>query len=526
MSCFKTHIATTTAVEPDPTKHVNYQLGMVLGVDDFNQEFAYLSERDRWLARDVIGYGILRGLRVFYENDGVNGPRVVVGAGSALGPCGHLICVPSAQCASLNKWLEANAKDVPAHIGSPMNPSLLLFVTLSYKPCETDDVSIPGEACRDEQALTTPSRIADNFQLTLSFDPPEQREEKALRDFVAWMRQIKISSTVSESPKKDEFLKAIREAASPWLYPSSPLNSPPVDFMYGAPPATMQIRPEDVAEYLNAAFRLWVTELRPKWHGRWYGCAGETKKGSVAEPDNFLLLGRVDVPVLLDSSSGLWVVSENTTDKPEVTLTDSPYLIHLRMLQEWLLNNISQVSYLNGDVTGPVSDNVVRRLLGIPVDAESTPTLGQVLTCQNIDGKPQWSTASLHFVNADYSRNSGIRDYAIVAAGHVTSDGGDKGPVYNNLKAKTKIPLPPEKQEPVIRLTFNGYKQPNLEKPMHQYIVKALLGEYKGLDDPSIFFSEYEKDAIVLRVKDGGKDPDPRKQWSIELMVEVSIFKP
>ena len=29
----------------DPTKHVKYTLGMVLGVDDFDQEFAYLVRR-------------------------------------------------------------------------------------------------------------------------------------------------------------------------------------------------------------------------------------------------------------------------------------------------------------------------------------------------------------------------------------------------------------------------------------------------------------------------------------------------
>jgi len=30
----------------DPSKHVNYTFGMLLGVDDFKQEFAYLSGRD------------------------------------------------------------------------------------------------------------------------------------------------------------------------------------------------------------------------------------------------------------------------------------------------------------------------------------------------------------------------------------------------------------------------------------------------------------------------------------------------
>src|SRR5262245_44311449 len=100
MSCFSNSTG-ASAAEPDPTKHVNYALGMVLGVDDFNQEFAYLSGRDQWMARDLIGYGTLRGLRVTTEID-AKGPRVVVDPGVAVSPRGQMICVPAAQCAYLD----------------------------------------------------------------------------------------------------------------------------------------------------------------------------------------------------------------------------------------------------------------------------------------------------------------------------------------------------------------------------------------------------------------------------------------
>src|SRR3954449_10418625 len=88
----------------DATKHVNYTLGMVLGVDDFTQEFAYLSGRDRWILRDLIGYGTARGLKVSTELDVAKGPRVVVEPGVAVSPSGQLICVPTAQCAYLRDW--------------------------------------------------------------------------------------------------------------------------------------------------------------------------------------------------------------------------------------------------------------------------------------------------------------------------------------------------------------------------------------------------------------------------------------
>jgi hypothetical protein len=104
MSSFAPRVATPRATPPDPYKHVNYNLGMVLGVDDFTQEFAYLSERNHRLARDLLGYGTVWGLRVFTETES-RGPRVVVENGVALSPRGQLIRVPCAQCAFLNDWL-------------------------------------------------------------------------------------------------------------------------------------------------------------------------------------------------------------------------------------------------------------------------------------------------------------------------------------------------------------------------------------------------------------------------------------
>src|SRR5437763_106871 len=62
MDTFVPQVAAAPA--PDPSKHVNYTLGMVLGVDDFTQEFAYLSGRDQRLARDLLGYGTVSGLRL------------------------------------------------------------------------------------------------------------------------------------------------------------------------------------------------------------------------------------------------------------------------------------------------------------------------------------------------------------------------------------------------------------------------------------------------------------------------------
>src|SRR3954451_24600241 len=112
MTSFVPSLLSPSASEPDPTKRVNYNLGMVLGVDDFTQEFAYLTGRDQWMLRDLIGYGTARGLKVSTELDVARGPRVVVEPGVAISPSGQMICVPSAQCAYLRDWVADHEDEI------------------------------------------------------------------------------------------------------------------------------------------------------------------------------------------------------------------------------------------------------------------------------------------------------------------------------------------------------------------------------------------------------------------------------
>jgi hypothetical protein len=333
-SCFSSHTNSMTLAEPNPAKHVNFNVGMVLGVDDFTQEFAYLSGRDQWLARDLIGYGTVRGLNVAVEVDAIKGPRVVVEAGVALNPRGQLICVPAAQCAYLKDWVADHSADVTPRVSSPPDSDLQLYVVLCYRNCPTDDVPIAGEPCRSEDKLMAPSRLSDDFVLELRFERPNQREEDAVRDFMAWLKQVHVSQ-VDPSTPLDQFLQAIRDAAAVWL--ASPLSSPPADFMFGSPPGTLVINAADVSEYLRAAFRVWVTELRPRWIERWHGCAATHIEGDAAGDEDCVLLAQLDVPLL--------PISPGAFDIPNapipVNQNDRPFIVHLRMLQEWMFSNLA-----------------------------------------------------------------------------------------------------------------------------------------------------------------------------------------
>jgi hypothetical protein len=332
MTSFAPTAALPGLAAADPSKHVNYTLGMILGVDDFTQEFAYLSGRDRWLARDVVGYGTLNGLRVGIEPAGEEGQTVVVTGGAAISPSGQLICVGAAQCARLNEWLDANRAEVEARIGrGGETAELPLYVVLSYRERATDEIPIPGDPCRTEEELTAPSRLQDSFRLELALDPPAQREEDRIVEFVGWLREIEV---VGEEPGTElgDFLDWIRAAAGVGEHASPPGAEPSLEFLRGSPPETLAIPRALVHDYLKAAFRLWTTELRPHARDLVAGCACGCEDVAPAEASaDELLLARLDLDLVRERG---WRTAE---EGHAVDETARPYVTSLRALQEWLL---------------------------------------------------------------------------------------------------------------------------------------------------------------------------------------------
>ncbi|MBI1762142.1 MAG: hypothetical protein HYR56_11985 [Acidobacteria bacterium] len=362
MSSFTTRTNTLSTPALDPTKHVNFQLGMVLGADDFEQEFAYQNGRDQWLARDLLGYGTIAGLRVTSEVDATQGPRLVVERGTALSPRGQLLRVPTAQCAALNDWLQLDAISTELQNRNTGGDTVAAYVVLCYRECLSDPVPIAGEPCRSEEDLLVPSRRTDDFQLELRLVKPAQQEEQAVRDFVDWLHDEIEVVTTGASVDLQVFLDAVRAAT------------------VGSPPAAHKIHQDDLCHYLREAMRVWATELRPQrrpdWFGQGRGCAGQT----VTPDDQFedcLLLAAVNLPIL--KSGAQWQVGAPA----QIVIDESerPYLIHLRLLQEMLLCARAPVTpppVLAGDVVGPVSATTVTALQGQPL-AKTAPKVKQVL---------------------------------------------------------------------------------------------------------------------------------------------------
>ena len=347
MGCCNEPVTTLTSPPLDPSQHVNYARGMVLGVDDFQQEFAYHSERNQWLARDAIGYGTLSGLKLYGEDAGADGPRLHVTSGSALAMSGKLICVAADQCCVINKWLAKpdNAATVMRRLGVP-TPSdgttgtISLYLTLCYTDCQTAPVPVPGEPCRSEDELMAYSRIADDYCLELRADAPPQLEEDGLRDFVLWLRtNVKIVDVHVGPPNiEDEWRAALGQAIKPWTDALN-VTSPPApsaivatlgDYLVDIPAPGLQIARDQTEHFMRFIFRFWVTELRPMW------MAMRCHQAQCEDVD-CLLLARITFNVVWagGSPTGAWQITGGL-GPANIDESTRPIITNRRLMQELL----------------------------------------------------------------------------------------------------------------------------------------------------------------------------------------------
>lgn len=151
----KTDVANT-----DPTRRVHYVDGLVLGAEDFRAEWAWLDGRDRWLARTLLGSGVLVSAANAPDlTVAVNGTKLVVMPGAAMDRAGQLVCLTQSHDAELT---EAFTGESGAE----------LCVYLGYCACPTEAVASTALGTVDGW---TPSRLADGARLTLEprFEPKD-----------------------------------------------------------------------------------------------------------------------------------------------------------------------------------------------------------------------------------------------------------------------------------------------------------------------------------------------------------------
>jgi hypothetical protein len=262
MSCSCTFTPATVPSNSDPNRHVNFSTGMVLGVEDYRQEFAYHSARDKWIIRDIAGYGTLSGLGVALDDTDPAVPKLRVGMGTAAAPSGQLICVGADQCAQLNDWLK-RADVVLSVTGidtarTPVDQARIkTWLTLCYTNCEVAPVPIPGQPCRSEADLMAPSRVADDYRLSLSFDPPAIGETDYLRLLEQFRWAIPVGGAAPTLPQTRELMRRIRAQAKA-LFAPMPGPVDPLDMV------ALQVHATVIPDMIEVLRNVWITDLRPQ----------------------------------------------------------------------------------------------------------------------------------------------------------------------------------------------------------------------------------------------------------------------
>jgi len=321
MGCCSAFSATNAMTQPDASRHVNFTTGMVLGVDDYRQQFAYHSARDKWMVREFHGYGTLSGLAVRQEIDGTEGPRIMVTAGSAAAPSGQMVCVGREQCAFINAWLQR--EDVTAEINAlAVDPppatqaEFSVYLTLCYRDCAVAPVPIPGEPCRSDEELMAPSRIADDYSLSFSLERPAMTEAEAISELAAYIASIAVEEGGEDDP-----------AELPALFDNVERQMRMLFLIAGDQEAEGELSPISVAPNLandiyNEINKIWITIIRPEVMA--ISCPTGGGPG-----DDCVLLARLDVGA--ERSGGVWQVANTEDDEAGVRLSiderDRPLLM-------------------------------------------------------------------------------------------------------------------------------------------------------------------------------------------------------
>jgi hypothetical protein len=146
---------------------LRYSYGQRLTAVDLLDEQSYLIGKDRFLARHVLGAGILCGLRAL-RADGPpeHTPMLRVTRGAALDLCGRGIVVEHDQCLDVAAWY-AQRRD---ELGWTKAGTFPAWVGLRYRECPSDPVRVPGDPCGCDGDGCAYTRIHESFELALHPD--------------------------------------------------------------------------------------------------------------------------------------------------------------------------------------------------------------------------------------------------------------------------------------------------------------------------------------------------------------------
>jgi hypothetical protein len=294
---------------PDPFKRVHYRFGMVMGVDEFEQEQAYFLARGHQHNLSLHGYGTAWGLKVT-----AIGSRILISPGLAISPRGREIRVATPYEAELNQWLGSSnhfqmVRRAPMHGGH-----CACYVLLRPLTVGTDPVNVPVTPGHPPEAKAA-SRILDTFEILFSLKQPSQWEEEAVRQVGALLSRIQVTKD-RETVTPHQVAAMVRALGAPTERADGTRQQADQP-LEGA----LYVHPDHIDTFLQTIIRVWVTEVRPSH------LPDDLETGAQAETD--VLIARLEFQLNAQGEAyDIHVVEE-----------ERPLLVETRLLREFVMRS-------------------------------------------------------------------------------------------------------------------------------------------------------------------------------------------
>lgn len=322
-----------------PDMRVNYEHGMVLGVDEFRQEQLYFLHKEYLHNCALHGYGTVAGLRVVPEAAGSGDVKLTLTTGIGIDQCGRVFVVSTEQCAFLRAWFQRQQQNSEASLEAGAKR---LYVVGTYDECPDALVTIAGQPCSTGQQNQVASRIRDSFQITLRWEPPAMPTWDAIQCLAELMADVRIEPGLLQSQSdKAEIIELVRllddcEAVRA-RRSSPPTGYYPADGGYGGygepgeeAARALSLPAATARQDLDDIFRVWTTEVRPRLQPDLIQCGvGGT---DAAAQERGVLLAAIDLLLAYDGAGNPLVTLFD--EEPHVDDSGRPYLLSTQVIQQ------------------------------------------------------------------------------------------------------------------------------------------------------------------------------------------------
>jgi len=305
----------------DPLQRVNYEFGLVLGVDEFVAEQCYFLEKEHQHNRSLHGYGTVSGLHVTAAENG-DDIEVRVSPGIGIDQYGRVFVVRNLQCASLPAWLADQDLD------DGDDDETTIYVVARYAECETELVPIAGQPCSTSDQLSAASRLRDIYEIDFALEPPPQPRHDAVNNLAAFFSLFRVQAgadSLAALGDPDRLsaiigVEFITQSSADFRTHLATELAGVID------PATqlIPVQPGEAEALLDDIFTYWITLVRPALLPDLI--APGAPAGSEDEPPAAEII--------------LAQLTLATTDADALTLDDMaidnsarPYLLHTHLLQ-------------------------------------------------------------------------------------------------------------------------------------------------------------------------------------------------